>query len=270
MLTRRAAVLGKPVGHSLSPVLHNAGYHALGLDFGYTAIECDTPELAGLVKELGPEWAGLSLTMPLKEVALTVADARSDVAEAVGAANTLTRKDFGWYADNTDVTGMVAALTSVLPAKPNSMAILGAGGTARAALGAAAQLGIRRVVLFARRQEVMAELEPVAEKLRLSLSYLGWPGAARCALHDVVVSTVPKGVVDDIDPAWRPQTVVFDVVYDPWPTRFAQRAQERGCAIVSGLELLLQQALGQFEQFTGQPAPAEAMREALFAAAAGR
>jgi shikimate dehydrogenase len=271
VLTRKAAVLGKPIAHSLSPVIHGAGYKMLGLNFSYTAIECDESGLQGVVEGLGEEWAGLSLTMPLKEVALTVADAASEVATAIGAANTLVRKEDGsWYAENTDVSGMVMALRETGVGTPRSMAILGAGGTARAALGAAARLGTKRVLLFARRREVMAELEPVAQALRISLSYLGWEGAERCAMHDVVISTVPKGVADGLKPAWRPGTVVFDVVYDPWPTPLAQGAQAKGCRIVSGLDLLLAQALVQFELFTGEPAPVAAMREALFEAAAKR
>lgn len=268
MLTRRAAVLGKPVAHSLSPVIHTAGYEALGLDFTYTAIECDSPELAEFVAGLGQEWAGLSLTMPLKEVALTVATSVSEMAIAVGAANTLVRRDGGWHADNTDIPGMVSALRDVGGVtSPKSVAVLGAGGTARAALGAAAQLGVRRVVLFARRPEVAAELEPVAEALRLSLTYIGWQEARRSAQHDVVISTVPRGVVDDLDVPWRPSSVLFDVVYDPWPTPLAASAERAGCRIVSGLDLLLAQALGQFELFTGHKPPVDAMREALFTAA---
>jgi shikimate dehydrogenase len=269
MLTRRAGVLGKPVGHSLSPVLHNAGYEAAGLSgWSYTATECGEDDLAGLVESLGPEWAGLSLTMPLKEVALKVATSVSPLAEAIGAANTLVRREDGWHAENTDVPGMVAALRAAGVERPQSIAVLGAGGTARAALGAAAQLGVRRVMLFARRPEAIDELGPVAESLRLSLTGMTWPGAARCGQHDVVISTVPKGVADDLSVRWHPQTVLFDVVYDPWPTPLAGSAQEAGCRIVSGLDLLLEQALGQFELFTGVPAPREAMRAALFAARA--
>jgi len=271
VLNRKAAVLGKPVSHSLSPVIHNAGYKMLGLNFSYTAIECDAPELKGMVEGLGEEWAGLSLTMPLKEVALTVADSASGTATAIGAANTLVRKvGDGWHAENTDVSGMVMALYEAGVGKPRSMAILGAGGTARAALGAAAKLGTKRVVLFARRREVMAELEPVVQALKLSLSYMDFSGAERCAMHDVVISTVPKGVADGLKPQWRQGTVVFDVVYDPWPTPLAEGAQAKGCRIVSGLDLLLAQALGQFELFTGERAPVAAMREALFEAAARR
>ena len=166
--------------------------------------------MAALVAEAWPEWAGLSLTMPLKEVALTVANAVSPIAEAVGAANTLVRGEIGWYAENTDVPGMVSALRDAGVDKPASVAVLGAGGTARAALGAAAQLGVKRVMLFARRTEAIAELDPVAEALGLSLTGMTWPGVARAAMHDVVISTVPKGVADDLTLPWRPGTVLFD------------------------------------------------------------
>ena len=107
----RAAVLGKPIAHSLSPVLHQAGYAAVGLTgWEYTAVECAESELAGLVAGLDGSWAGLSLTMPLKEVALRVATAVSPLATALGAANTLVRREDGWYAENTDAPGMVDAL----------------------------------------------------------------------------------------------------------------------------------------------------------------
>jgi shikimate dehydrogenase len=271
VITHRAGVLGKPVAHSLSPVLHNAGYAAAGLTgWSYTAFEVDEPELAGFV-ERHPDWAGFSLTMPLKEAALTVAATVSDLARAVGAANTLVRKGDGWHADNTDIPGMVLALRDKGITRPASIAVLGAGGTARAALGAAAVMGTRRVVLFARRPDAAsAELDPVAQALGISLTIQGWPGAGRCGMHDVVISTVPKGIADDLQVAWRSSTVVFDVVYNPWPTFFAAAAQTAGCRIVSGLDLLHTQALGQFQQFTGVPAPAAPMREALDAAVLSR
>lgn len=263
----RAAVLGKPIAHSLSPTIHRAGYAASGLDgWAYDAIECDEAGLPSFLDGLGPEWAGVSLTMPLKEIGLSLAASASPRAEAVGAANTLVRRGEGWFAENTDITGMVAALRDAGVVKPRSIAILGAGGTARAALGAAVLLGVRRVVLFARRPEVAAELNPVAEKLGVSLTFTSWNGAARCGLHDVVISTTPQGITDDLSVGWRPETVVFDVVYDPWPTPFAEAAQRAGCRIVSGLDLLLAQAMEQFELFTGKPAPKEAMRSALFSA----
>src|ERR687898_2507228 len=137
-MTHRAAVLGKPIAHSLSPTLHNAGYIALGLaDWHYEKIECAEAELPGLLSGLGPEWAGLSLTMPLKETALSVATTVSAVAAAVGAANTLVRRPDGWFAENTDVVGMVALLRTLGLGAGADFVVLGAGGTARAGVAAA-------------------------------------------------------------------------------------------------------------------------------------
>lgn len=264
---RRAAVLGKPIAHSLSPVIHNAGYAAAGLTgWSYVAIECAEAELPDRVAGLGPEWAGLSLTMPLKEVALTVADEVSSVAAAVGAANTLVRRpDGSWYADNTDIPGMVRVLTDAGVRDGATFTVLGAGGTARAALAAAAQLKADGVTVVARRPEAIDELRPAAAALGIALTGADWSAAPAHATADVVVSTVPKGVADPLagQVTWRPTTVYFDALYDPWPTPLAASADAAGCRIVSGLDLLLAQAVGQFEQFTGVAAPVAQMRTAL-------
>ncbi|SCL25068.1 shikimate dehydrogenase [Micromonospora rhizosphaerae] len=268
----RAAVVGRPVAHSLSPVIHNAGYAAAGLTgWSYSRFECTAEELAGLVAGLGPEWAGMSVTMPGKEAALAVADEVSPVAAAVGAANTLVRRpDGSWYADNTDVTGMVEVLTAAGCATGATVTVLGAGGTARAALAAAARLKAAEVTVVARRPEAIDELGPVARAVCVPLASADWDGASAHARADVVISTVPKGVADPLAAHfdWRPGTVFFDVVYDPWPTPLAAAALAAGCRVVSGLDLLLAQAVGQFEQFTGVPAPVDAMRAALAAARA--
>ncbi|MEU7971421.1 shikimate dehydrogenase [Micromonospora sp. NPDC049089] len=272
--SRRAAVLGKPIAHSLSPVIHTAGYVAAGLTgWSYTRIECAAAELPDLVAGLGPEWAGLSVTMPGKEAALAVADAASPVAAAVGAANTLVRRpDGSWYADNTDVAGMVRVLTDAGVTAGAAVAVLGAGGTARAALAAAAHLACSSVTVVARRPEAVDELRPVADAVGVALTPASWADAPRrLGTADVVVSTVPKGVADPLAGAvaWRPGAVVFDALYDPWPTPLATAADAAGCRIVSGLDLLLAQAVGQFEQFTGVTAPTAAMAAALTAARAG-
>jgi shikimate dehydrogenase len=269
----RAAVLGKPIAHSLSPVIHNAGYAAAGLDgWRYTAHECVESELAGFLDTLGPEWAGLSLTMPLKEQALVVADHVSPVAAAIGAANTLVRREAAWHAENTDAPGMVDALRAAGAGQADRVAILGAGGTARAAVAAARDLGASRIVVYARRPEAVAQLAAVADALGVPLTGLGWEQAARAAEADLVVSTVPKGVADELaaGAAWRPDGVLFDALYDPWPTPLAATAQAAGARIVSGLDLLLAQAVRQFELFTGVTAPVAAMDAALRAAAAAR
>jgi shikimate-5-dehydrogenase len=272
---RRAAVCGKPISHSLSPVLHNAGYAAAGLSaWRYGSFECAEAELPGLVAALGPEWAGLSLTMPLKEVALRIAGTRSPVAAAVGAANTLVRQpDGSWHADNTDVPGMVRVLRDAGLAAGPAVTVLGGGGTARAALAAAAEFGATEVTLVTRRREARIELSPTAEALGLRIIGAEWADAAGAFEADAVISTVPKGAADQLaaTAGWRAGSVFFDAVYDPWPTPLAASAAARGVPVVSGLDLLLAQALSQFEQFTGiAPAPEQAMRTALLAAAAAR
>jgi shikimate-5-dehydrogenase len=268
----RAAVLGKPIAHSLSPVIHNAGYAAAGLaGWSYTAIECAEAELPDLVAGLGGEWVGLSLTMPLKQVALAVAEEVAPLAAAIGAANTLVRRrDGGWRADNTDVSGMVHVLRAAgVPDRP-TVTVLGAGGTARAALAAAAELGAAAVTVVARRAEAIEQLRGAADALGMPLAGAPWADAARLAHADVVVSTVPKGAADPLAGAIarRPPTVLLDALYHPWPTPLAAAATAAGCRVASGLDLLLAQAVGQFERFTGVPAPVEAMRAALHAARA--
>ncbi|MCH7231802.1 shikimate dehydrogenase [Glycomyces sp. L485] len=264
----QAAVLGKPIVHSLSPAIHNAGYDAAGLtDWVYTRHECDEAGLASFVDRLDETWAGLSLTMPLKEIALVVADEVTPVAEAIGAANTLVLRGGRRLADNTDAPGMVDALAEIGMTAADDVAILGAGGTARAALGAAAGLGAKAVTVFARRREAVLELEPVAERLGIELRSASWDEAVLAGRSDLVVSTVPKGVTDGLRVDWRPETVLFDVLYDPWPTPLAAAAEREGVKILDGLALLLAQALRQWTQFTGRDeAPVTAMREALYSA----
>jgi shikimate dehydrogenase len=266
----RAAVLGKPIAHSLSPVIHNAGYRAAGLrDWSYTAIECAEAELPGLVAALGPEWAGLSLTMPLKEVALGVADEISEVARAAGAVNTLVRRgDGGWRGDNTDVPGMVTVLTSAgVPTRP-TVTVLGAGGTARAAVAAAARLSPASITVVARRPAAIEALRPIADASGVPVRGAQWPHAVEHCGADVLISTVPAGVADELAGLvdWSSVGFYFDVLYHPWPTPMATAAQAAGRRIGSGLDLLLAQAVEQFVQFTGVTAPVAAMRQALTAA----
>jgi shikimate dehydrogenase len=278
-------VLGRPIAHSLSPVIHNAGYAAAGLrDWMYAAHDCGTDELAGFIAGLDDSWRGLSLTMPLKEVALAVADEVAPLAAALGAANTLVRvgqdereprnatpmEGARWLADNTDAPGMVDALRGAGVKTADRVAILGAGGTARAALAAAASLGADEVVVYARRTSAVDELRAVAKAVGVSVVGAPWSSADDAGAAQVVVSTVPRGVADGLAVAWEPGGVLFDALYDPWPTPLAASAQAAGCAVVSGLDLLLAQGVRQFELFTGVAAPIDPMRSALLAAALRR
>ena len=255
----RAAVLGSPVAHSLSPALHTAAYAALGLaGWRYDRHECDEAALPGFVAGLGPEWAGLSLTMPLKRAALEVADEVAPLAAATGAANTLVLRDGRRVAHNTDVAGIVAALDGV--PRGGRAVVLGAGGTAQAALAALRDLGIDDVTVLVRDAARTGELRAAAERLGVAPRVVaGLPGGAGAVMDgaDVVVSTLPRGGADGLVAR---AGVVLDVVYSPWPTAFAAAATGR---VVSGLEMLLHQAVAQVELMTGKPGPVEAMRAAL-------
>jgi shikimate dehydrogenase len=265
-----AAVLGSPVAHSLSPVLHNAAYDALRLtDWSYGCHECGESELADFVAGLGSEWAGLSLTMPLKRVTLEVADEVDALAAAVGAANTLVLTDQR-TAYNTDVVGIGASLGDV----SGRAVVLGAGGTAQSALAALREHGIDDVTVLVRDVGRTAELCDTAERLgvcpRISAA-LTDPAQASAELAgaDVVISTLPPGGADALTPPGA-GAVVLDVVYAPWPTPFAAAALAAGAAVRSGLEMLLHQAVAQVELMTGEPGPVEPMRAALESAVAAR
>ncbi|GGM72569.1 shikimate dehydrogenase [Longimycelium tulufanense] len=273
-VTRRAAVVGSPITHSLSPVLHRAAYTALGLDgWEYDRIECDDAGLPGMVRELGPEWVGLSVTMPGKKAALALAGEATERAVAVGAANTLVRlPDRGWRADCTDVDGVVGALRAAggYRRDPGGTAVmLGAGGTAMAALAGLAELGVNQVQLVVRDPVRAADALDCAKRVGVSATAVRWAEADLAALAsaaDVVVSTVPAGVDEPTAAALATAPCVLDVIYHPWPTLLARAVAERGGHLATGLDMLLHQAFGQVEQFTGRPAPREAMRDALRAA----
>ncbi|MEQ3550000.1 shikimate dehydrogenase [Pseudonocardia nematodicida] len=273
---RRAAVLGSPIAHSLSPTLHNAAYTALGLDgWHYDRFDVDEAGLAGFVAAMGAEWAGLSLTMPLKRVLLDVADHVDPVAAAIGAGNTLVCTEIGRTAFNTDVTGIVESLRAA-GAHPGRAVVLGAGGTAQAALAALAAMDVDRVEVLVRDAGRAGELRATADRLGTEpevLEVLDDPTAAARLIDgaDVVVSTLPAGAADPLAGArWRPGTVLLDAIYAPWPTVLAGGAAAAGATIVSGLEMLLQQAVAQVELMTGRPGPVEEMRRALDAAVLAR
>jgi shikimate dehydrogenase len=261
---RRAAVLGSPIAHSRSPQLHLAAYRALGLTgWTYDRIECTADELPSLVDGFGPEWVGLSVTMPNKFAALTFAGEHTDRAALVGSANTLVRTPTGWRADNTDIDGVAGALGSV-PGQRG--VVLGAGGTAPAAVAGLAQLGLTAVTVAARNPDKAAVLVDLAVRLGLEAvpCPLGGPGLAE-AVRDsaVVVSTLPAEAAAECASTIAATPVLLDAIYDPWPTPLAAAVTAAGGRVVPGLQMLLHQAFAQVEQFTGCPAPRAQMAAAL-------
>lgn len=264
--SRKAAVLGKPIAHSRSPQLHLAAYRALGLDWSYERVECTAEQLPGLVDGLGPEWVGLSVTMPGKEAALAHADVRTDRAVLVGSANTLVRTEAGWLADCTDVDGVLGALRGGGVGTLEEAVVLGAGGTARPALLALSELGSRSVTVVARDAGRARSAVELAERLGMAVSTIGFDDAglaAVCARAGAVVSTIPSSAAAAVAASVAGAPVVLDAIYNPWPTPLAEAVAAAGHTVVSGLQMLLNQAYGQVELFAGQPAPRAAMAAAL-------
>ncbi|CAJ1583431.1 shikimate dehydrogenase [[Mycobacterium] wendilense] len=264
---RRAAVLGSPIAHSRSPQLHLAAYRALGLsNWTYERIECTAAQLPVLVGGFGPEWVGVSVTMPGKFAALQFADERTERAALVGSANTLVRTEAGWRADNTDIDGVVGALEPVLSGSGGRAILLGSGGTAPAAVVALARLGLGEVVVAARNAERAAELLTVAARVGLAARHCPLTDDALTMAADgaaVAVSTLPAEVAGERAAALAAVPVLLDALYDPWPTPLAAVVEAAGGTVVSGLQMLLHQAYSQVEQFTGRPAPRAQMAAAL-------
>jgi shikimate dehydrogenase len=274
----RAAVLGSPVRHSLSPVLHAAAYAALGLTWWrYEAIECDEAGLPALLDRCGPDWAGLSLTMPLKRSVLPLLDRVEPLVSEVGAANTVLLAAAQRLGYNTDVPGMVRALnehgvgTGRRPLGP--VLILGGGATACAALAALRHLGERSVTVAVRDPAGTSDLLAAAGRMGVAVSIRAF-GASALTGARLVISTVPAGAADaaarTLARLRRGPEVVFDVVYHPWPTALGAAAQNAGAVVIGGFDLLLHQAALQVELMTGRSAPLVEMRRAGEAALASR
>jgi shikimate dehydrogenase len=269
----RAAVLGAPIAHSLSPVLHRAAYRVLGLTgWSYEAIECDETRLPAVLGECGPGWAGLSLTMPLKRAVLPLLDEIDPLAREVGAANTVVFSGGRRHGYNTDVPGMIAALAEagVSPARAGApwqvtVLILGGGATACSALAAARSLGAAQATVAVRDPARAQDLRAAAARLGVAVTLTGFDTPQDDA-PEVLISTVPAGAADiyakriahgDLVPRH-----LLDVVYHPWPTALATAAHEAGVPVAGGLALLLYQAARQVTLMTGRPAPLPAMRQA--------
>lgn len=271
----RAAVLGSPITHSLSPVLHRAAYAELGLTgWTYGRYDVDEKRLPAFLDSLEPaEWAGLSLTMPLKRAVIPLLDQVSATARSVEAVNTVVLHDDGRrFGDNTDIPGITAALRERGIEKVERAAVLGAGATASSALAALAAVCTGEVTAYVRSAARATEMEQWGERLGVSVRCADWSEAAAAFDAPLVVATTPAGATDDLAGAVpeRPGAL-FDVLYEPWPTPLAGAWAARGGTVVGGLDLLVHQAVLQVEQMTGAPrAPLAAMREAGEAALRAR
>ncbi len=250
--------------------MHRAAYAALGLnDWQYDAIEVDAAGLPDFVMGLGPEWAGLSVTMPGKAAAAAIATVRSARVDAIGVANTLVPSDAGWIAENTDVDGVIGALRAAGVTGADRALLIGGGGSALAAIAALAEMGVSQVVVAGRREQSTEAALALAALLgvRATHAFMDVESIARQVPGvDIVVGTVPAGAADHLARILAPVPVLFDAIYHPWPTRLAA-AGNADRITVTGLDMLLHQAFRQVELMTGESAPRSAMRDALRSAA---
>lgn len=273
---RKVAVLGHPISHSLSPVLHRAAYAALGLaHWSYTAIDVTEDQLPAFIASLSDEWAGLSLTMPLKQSVIELLSSIDPVAKATSSVNTVV---FGHGSSkrtlvgfNTDVYGIVTAFGEAGVGQKNDATgeavVLGAGATAASALAALQDLGFATITVLVRSLARVGDLQEVADRLGVTIDCRlldGWAGVAPTA--EVVISTLPGGAADslaeEID-GMGVRGTLLDVAYAQRPTLLGAAWSAAGGAYVSGERMLLHQAVEQVRLHTGQPGDVAVMDAAL-------
>lgn len=243
----RLAVWGDPIAHSRSPRLHAAAYERLGLEWEYGRQRVDAAGFAAALAALDGSWRGLSLTMPLKEVAHDAADHLDAHARLTGAVNTLllgeSRQGF-----NTDVGGIVDAFAHARAGTVQDVRILGAGATAASALVAAVELGARRAEVRARRPESAERLQRIGGALGIPVTVV--PFAAPAADVAATIATLPSGTVLEPSvsaPLSASGGVLFEAAYAPWPSALAAGWDDG--AVISGFEMLLYQAVRQIRIF---------------------
>jgi shikimate dehydrogenase len=261
-MARRLGVVGDPVEHSRSPQLHLAAFDVLGLDWSYERIQVPRGELANFVNGLDSTWRGLSVTMPLKGEAFTLASWSDEASRLTGGANTLVAEDFSsdaparsWRAFNTDVAGIEQPLRLLGVRTVSSATIVGGGATAASALVALSQLACPVVHVVVRNPSRAAELEDLANHLGVAVSIHQLENLETVPRSDVVISSIPGSAgVELTQLAREPGDVLFDIAYDVWPSTNASNWVERGGQVLSGLTMLAAQALVQVRIFVnGDP-----------------
>ena len=267
--TRRAAVLGHPIAHSLSPTLHRAAYAALGLPWHYDAVDVASGGLQAFLADAGPDWAGMSLTMPLKVEAVPLMDFIEPMAKIVGAVNTVLIQRFAdqrhLVGANTDVHGIVAALREGGVEHAATGVILGGGATASSALAALGQLGVTAPVVAVRDRSRAGALMRAATKMGVSVRFASLEDAAALVAHaDVVVSTIPADAGAGVGAAVTTASgTLLDVIYAPLVTPLGLAWEAAGGTRVGGERMLLHQAAEQVRLMTGRKAPIKDMDAAL-------
>ena len=256
----KSAILGSPVSHSLSPALHMAAYKKLGIDVEYTAIEIKENELVSFIAGLDSSWTGFAVTMPLKEVVLEVASSIDPIAAKITSANTLIRRGKGWFATSTDRTGFRSILHSHKIFSAPKVLILGAGGTARAALSALDSEG-RDITVLRRSPHRDSSLVRCLDVAQLKIE--PW-SAVNLSAFDLVINTVPGSAPAELFSEITTAPVLIDVLYRPWPSPLAEKWLDVQPKVISGIELLIWQGIDQIELMSGASFNREEMFDYLF------
>ena len=276
--TRRCAVLGHPIDHSLSPSMHRAAYQYLGLEWSYDAFDVEEGGLATFVHACDAQWRGLSLTMPLKVEALDVATKVEPLARTLQSVNTLILEGGEIVGYNTDALGLQHVIEAGLGPDPGptSVTVLGAGATARSALGALGALGalaasgdaldIQSVTVCARRPQAVEQLITLGSELGLVMNAGSWP-PAHLAGEDgghrvLVINTLPLPAASQLAGSFSGAGLLIDVLYHPWPTPLAQRWADNGGVVIGGVEMLVMQGVAQATLMTGREVPPHVLRDA--------
>lgn len=274
MTQNTLAVWGDPIEHSRSPLLHAAAYGVLGLDWHYGRRQVDAAGFDVALAELDASWRGLSLTMPLKERAFAAATSRDRHATLTGAVNTLAFDADGVHGFNTDVGGLTRALRAHGIDEISTARIVGAGATAASALVALVDLGARRIEVSARDPRKAAALVELGAALQAQVVPAALDADSPTPV-DVTVGTLPGGtrLADPVaDGLAHGGGALLDVAYSPWPSALAERWIVQGAEAISGISMLIEQALLQVRVFVGgdpsaeladEPAVLRAMRAAV-------
>lgn len=277
-MSKKFAVLGSPIAHSKSPAIHEAAYRVLGEDWSYGRFEVVKGGLKRFIENEGQDYEGFSVTMPLKENAFSFAEVTDELSQLTKTANTLAKFDDRWFGYNTDVYGIIQAVSGKIASPIHQVLIIGSGATATSALVAISKLAPNaKIKVFARnaqsRDEVLKFAAGLGLKAKRAFSVIG----AMSKSH-LTVSTLPNGALDSLASklqtrtSFKPAGLLLDVAYSPWPSAIASVWTSRGAPVTSGKEMLLWQAVAQIrifknrnplEPLLNEVAVVEAMRIAL-------
>lgn len=241
----RCAVLGSPISHSLSPLLHNSAYKFLGIDGEYSAIEVTSGELEAFLSSHEDGWNGFSLTMPLKEEVISLASDIDPIATKIASANTLIRSQGKWLGYSTDRSGFTSLIAHERLGDVKKILILGAGGTARAILSALDLIGRE---IYVMRRSSMRDAALRASLTQAMLDIVDWSTELDLSAFDLVINTTPSGAAESAPLIFgNSLPVLIDVLYHPWPTQLAMHFLQSQARVIGGLELLLWQGIDQIE-----------------------